>query len=202
MSETVPVELVPWERVHELARTLAHQVREDGYDPDVIVAIGRGGYAPGRLMADFLHKKELVSFRLAHYEAGPERGEEIRLEEALSAEVDGRRVLVVDDVNDSGETIEAARSHLEQKGAAEVKSAVLLEKSTTTLGADYVAGRVEDWHWITFPWAVIEDLTTFIRAMEPRPETVAEAARRLAADHGIQVSDQTIEDVFQCWPRR
>lgn len=201
MSEKLPVEVVTWERVYELARILARRVHDDGYDPDVIVAIGRGGYTPGRLMADFLHKKELTSFRLTHYKAGAERGEEARLAGELATPIGGKRVLVVDDVNDTGETLEAAREYMLRRGASDVRIAVLLEKATTAFSADYVAGRVERWHWITYPWAVIEDVTAFVRRMEPRPRTVAEAARRLETDHGIRVTDETIEDVFHFWPR-
>lgn len=193
-------ELPTWDEVYDLSRRVAFRVVEDGYAPDILVAIGRGGYTPGRLLADFLHEKSLTSFRIEHYTAGAVKREEARVVGSLDEDLSGRRVLVVDDVNDSGETLEAAAGFVRERSAPEVRTAVLQEKATTGFTADYVAERVEEWRWIVYPWAVIEDVTGFLRRMDPRPETVAEAARRLEDAYGMRVPERTLEDVFRLWP--
>lgn len=200
MSERIPCELPTWDDVYELARDLALRIRADGFDPDLIVAIGRGGYTPGRLMADFLHKKELTSFRIRHYGAGATREPEARVVGSLDDDLAGRSVLVVDDVNDSGETLEAAVAFVRARGAGAVRTAVLQQKGTSRFRADYVAAHVGDWRWIIYPWAVVEDVTAFVQAMEPPPRSPAEAAPRLAERHGIHLSERTLEDVFRLMP--
>lgn len=193
-------ELPTWEEVYDLARGLAYRVAEDRFRPDLLVGIGRGGYTPGRLLADFLHKKALTAFRIEHYTAGAEKTERARVVGSLDEDLSGLRVLVVDDVNDSGETLEAAVGFLRERGAASVRTAVLQQKVTTGFAADYAAQRVEEWRWIVYPWAVIEDATAFLRRMDPRPDGVPEAVRRLEEDYGMRVPERTVEDVFRLWP--
>lgn len=193
-------QLPTWEEVYELARRLAFRIVGEGWDPDLLVAIGRGGYTPGRLLADFLHEKALTAFRIEHYTAGAEKQETARVVGSLDDDLSGLRVLIVDDVNDSGQTLEAAVGFVRERGAAEVRTAVLQEKSTTGFAADHAAERVEEWRWIVYPWAVIEDLTGFLRKMDPRPATVDDAARRLDEAYGVRVPDRTLEDVFRLWP--
>lgn len=200
MPERIRCELPSWDDVYALARDLAFRIRKDGFDPDLIVAIGRGGYTPGRLMADFLHKKELTSFRVQHYSAGATREPEARVVGSLGQDLSGRRVLVVDDVNDSGETLEAAAAFVRERGATEVRTAVLQEKETSGFAADYVARHLDDWRWIIYPWAVIEDVTEFLLGMDPVPRTPAEAAPRLAELYDVRLPEDTLDDVFRLMP--
>jgi uncharacterized protein len=201
MAREMRIEMPSWEEVYELARKVAFRIVEDGFDPDLIIAIGRGGYTPGRLLADFLHKKALTSFRIEHYAAGAvEEVAQARVVGSLDEDLSGRRVLVVDDVNDSGKTLEVAVPFLRSRGAAEVRTAVLQEKGTTRFAADYVGGRVAEWRWIVYPWAVIEDLTRFIHRLEPRPAGVEEAARRLEELYDVRPPARTLEDVFRLMP--
>jgi len=201
MAREMRCELPSWEAVYDLARELAFRIVDHRFDPDLIVAIGRGGYTPGRLMADFLHKKALTSFRIEHYTAGAEETTaRARVLDSLAEDLSGRRVLVVDDVNDSGKTLEVAVPFLHGRGAAEVRSAVLQEKDTSRFAADYVGGRVVEWRWIIYPWAAIEDLTRFIQRMDPRPGSVAEAAGRLEELYDLRPPARTLEDVFRLMP--
>lgn len=200
MAPRMRCELPSWGDVYELARTVAFRIHDDAYRPDLIIAIGRGGYTPGRLLADFLHQKELTSFRIEHYTAGATREEAARVVGGLVEGLDGRRVLVADDVNDSGDTLEAAVAHVLDRGAGAVRTAVLQEKETTRHPADYVAERIQEWRWIVYPWAVIEDVTGFIRRMDPPPADPAEAAGRLAELYGIRLPERTLRDVFRLMP--
>lgn len=200
MPERMRCELPSWDDVYELALRLALRVRDGGYRPDLIVAIGRGGYTPGRLMADFLHKKALTSFRIEHYAAGATPEPEARIVGPLEEDLAGRHVLVVDDVNDSGETLRAAVAHVRERRADDVRTAVLQEKSTTGFRADFVAEPVEEWRWIVYPWAVVEDVTQFLHGMDPVPRSPAEAAPPLAELYGIHLPERTLQAVFRLMP--
>lgn len=191
-----PFQLIGWSSVHGLARKLARGIAESGYRPDIIVAIGRGGWVPGRLLSDFLGQMDLTSFKIEHYRAAcqPKRAQ---VRYPLAADVRGRRVLLVDDVADSGETFAVALAHLNRRGApAELRSAVLHYKTVSPYQPDYYARKVVNWRWIIYPWAIAEDVGNLIRAMSPRPATADEIAQRLAAEHGLRLPRKLLLDLL------
>jgi len=110
--------------------------------------------------------------------------------------VRGLDVLIVDDVNDSGDTLAAVLRYLDGFAPRGVKTAVLHEKVVTRCPADFVAKRIRKWRWIVYPWAYIEDVTSFVRALRPLPVSVSEAQQRLRDDHGVRIPRQTIQDVL------
>lgn len=195
MSKPIPCELVTWNRFHALARRLARQVRGSGYRPDIIVAIGRGGYMPGRILSDFLGVMDLATFKIEHY-AGPRISKTPMIRYPLTADVGGLRVLLVDDVSDSGDTFDVAIAHVRSRGEpVELRTAVLHHKTVSHFRPDYFAQRVVKWRWIIYPWAVAEDVSSFLQAMRPRPSDIGDIARRLKTDYGIQISPAILADV-------
>ena len=195
---TLPLrcELISWARFHLLARKLARVVRDSGYRPDILVAVERGGYMPARILSDFLDIMDLASFKVEHYR-GIRKSARAVVRYPLSADLNGRRVLLVDDVSDSGDTFAVALAHLATRGSpAEVRSAVLHHKIVSPYVPDYYAQRVVKWRWLIYPWAIAEDVGGFIRAMRPRPATPAEAARRLLDTHGLRLPQAVLRDVM------
>jgi hypothetical protein len=192
-----PCELVPWGRVVRLARRLAFDIRAAGFQPDLIVAIARGGYVPARLLADYLGVMNVASFRVEHYRRGARKLKAARVKYPLAADVTGLRVLVVDDVGDTGDTFVTAMKHIRQRGRpTAVRTAVLHYKAGCRYMPDFCAHVVKRWHWIIYPWAVIEDLTGFIERMERRPANIDVLARRLAREFGIRPPQRAIRDAL------
>lgn len=197
MAGAFRCELVSWARVVRLARNLALSIRAAGFQPDLIVAIARGGYVPARLIADCLGVMEVASFRIEHYAPGAHRKPVARVKHRLSVPVSGRRVLIVDDVGDTGDTFVAAMRHLRRIGQpAEVRTAVLHYKAGCRFMPDFSARIVKEWRWITYPWAVVEDLGEFIARLRPRPRSAAAISSALRRRYGLRVSRRTVEDVL------
>lgn len=190
-------ELVSWEAFAELAGRLGRMIARSGFRPDMIVAIGRGGYMPARLLSDQLDVFDLASVKIEHYE-GAHKNREARIRYPLTAEIHGRRVLVVDDVSDSGDTFEVAVRHVREHGdPLDLKTAVLHHKSVSSFVPDYFASEVSEWRWIIYPWAVMEDLRSFLDDMTPPPRDVASFKARLRDDYGIEMPAQVLEEVLQ-----
>lgn len=189
------VELVSWDDVYARCREVANQVRESGFRPDVVVAIARGGFAPARILCDFLDIHDLASIKVEHYRAGAREAGAARVVYPLNADITDRSVLLVDDVNDTGDTLAVASPYLKEQQPAELRVAVLDHKERTGFDVDYFGRRVREWHWITYPWAVIEDLSAFITRLEPLPETLEEARHSLEKAHGVRPADSTLMDV-------
>jgi hypoxanthine phosphoribosyltransferase len=192
----IPCQLVSWEQFALLSRQLARTIHTSWFRPDLIVAIGRGGYLPARMLSDYLNVFDLASVKVEHY-CGTRRQKLARIRYPLGAEITGRHVLLVDDVTDSGETFQAASQHLRQCGEpAELKTAVLHHKSVSEVVPDYYAEEVSSWRWIIYPWALMEDLGSFLQEMQPAPEGVDAFSAYLFEQHGIEVGRETLEDVL------
>lgn len=196
MKEGIPCELVTWHRVHRTARRLARKIRDDGFKPDLVIAIARGGYVPARLLCDFLDIGPLTSIRIEHYTAGARRQRQARLSLPLCADVRGLRVLIADDVSDTGDTLALALEHINGFGPAQIRTAVLDHKQVSSVEPDYFGRKIVKWRWITYPWALVEDTAGFIHALDPPPADAAEAGQQLHQRHGIKVHKAILEDAF------
>ncbi len=197
MARPFHCELVPWRRVTALTRRLAQRITAAGFAPDVIVAIARGGYVPARLLADYLDVMDLVSLRVEHYTAGARKRRRARVAQPLNIALAGRRVLIVDDVADTGDTFVLASAHIAARRPAAVGTAALHYKTGSVFEPDFYAERLDTWRWINYPWARIEDIAGFIARLRPRPVTAAAAARRLDREFGLRAPRALVEDAMQ-----
>jgi hypoxanthine phosphoribosyltransferase len=196
MPEAMPCTLVTWEEVYRLCRELARQLRATGAPIDLIVAIGRGGYIPGRLLSDMLGISDLTSLKIEHYR-GAQKQREALVRYPLNADVTGRRVLLLDDVCDSGDTFAVAVEHLRQFGTpASLHTVAMHLKTVSEFVPDYYAGTISEWRWIIYPWAVNEDLSGLIDKMRLGTREPLRLQGELKVRHDIEVSVQQIEDAL------
>jgi hypoxanthine phosphoribosyltransferase len=193
MTEKLRCELVSNETVYDLAWTVAGKVRTSGFEPDLVIAISRGGFTPARVLCDVLGIFNLTSIRVVHYRGPADMEPVATVKYPLCIPVAGQRLLVVDDVNDTGDTLKAARAHLEALGPVEVRMAVLHEKTGSPVRAEYTGGVIDEWRWLLYPWAVVEDVGGFLSQMRPPPSGTSEAKRRLRADYGLDVPQSLLE---------
>lgn len=148
-------------------RALAAAIREDGWLPDYLVGVGRGGLVPAAYLS---HATGVALLSVDHSSNEPGFALEL-LHKLADKTVAGRRLLIVDDINDSGSTIAALRSAIAAAGgvADHVRVAVLIDNVRSTAKADYRAlsiDRAQDKRWFVFPW----------EAMAPRAAVLADAA--------------------------
>ena len=196
MSTPIQCELISWDSVSRLAYRLAERILDAEYRPDLVVAIARGGYVPARLLCDFLQLYDLASIRVEHYQAGAQQRHGARLKYPFAAEAADRRVLIVDDVCDSGETYQVALEHIAALDPSDIKTVALHFKQGASFEPDYIADELTRWRWLIYPWAVTEDIGEFIRQMENLPLSAPDIARRLESEHGIRISEQRVSDII------
>jgi len=145
-------EVLTWERFGVASRELAAAVADDGYRPDIILAIARGGMVVAGSLAYALTVKNLYVMNVEYYTGVDERLDfPVILPPPLSlVDVHDAKVLVADDVADTGHTLRAVYDFVQDQ-VAEVRSAVLYEKSQSTIKCQYVWSRTD--RWIDFPWS-------------------------------------------------
>ena len=196
MTKSSRCELVTWELFYELARKLSLAMYKASFRPEIIVAISRGGCIPARVICDYLDVFDLDVIKIEHYH-GVHKEKTALLRYPLSADITGKRVLLVDDVSDTGDSFDIAIQHLLKHGEpGDLKTAALHHKTVSSYIPDYYAEIVHEWRWIIYPWAIMEDLRSLLQSMEAPPATLEDFARYLKQQHQLEVPRQTLEDVF------
>ncbi|RLK47689.1 phosphoribosyltransferase [Microbacterium telephonicum] len=145
-------EVLTWDGFGEATRELSRTIVADGFVPDVVVAIARGGLLPAGAIAYGLGVKSCGALNVEFYTG---IGTVLEAPALLPPDLDlgylpGKRVLLVDDVADSGRTLALAVAMLREAGA-EVRSVCIYTKPGTIATPDY-AWRATG-QWIDFPWS-------------------------------------------------
>lgn len=196
-KEDMNCQLMQQDEIYELCYRLSIKIIDSGYEPDLVVAIARGGFPVARYVCDFLDLSELASTRIKHYEAGPNKKGNADLKNPLNAEVKDRNVLIIDDVNDTGNTLEVAVKYIESLQPKNIKVGVLHEKEGSAFNADFVAEVIKEWRWITYPWAMVEDMKEFLEKSDNPINSVEDAQHYLKSNYGIDITKDQLKKVFE-----
>ena len=141
-----------WDELGDGARELAEAVVADGYRPDIVLGIARGGLLVAGAIGYALGVKNTFTMNVEFYTGVDERLEMPMILPPVPDLVDfaETKVLIADDVADTGATLELVKEFCEGK-VAEVRCAVLYEKPRSTVRCEYVWRRTD--RWIDFPWS-------------------------------------------------
>ncbi len=169
MGEMTEREWLDWASYGRAVRELAALVADDGYRPEMILAIARGGLFCAGSLGYALSIKNIYVMNCEYYTGVDERlPVPVMLPPAVDL-VDHRnsKILIADDVADTGHTLKMVYDFCVDR-VGDVRSAVLYEKSHSLVNCDYVWKRTDQ--WINFPWST------------DRPLVSAEEARHRVLD--------------------
>jgi len=184
---------VTWEEQYRLARVLAGKIRASGYRPDLVIAIGRGGYIPARILCDLLSLPRLTSVKVEHWGTPAEKEDRAVIRYPLCITIRGEKVLIVDDVTDTGDSMAVVAEYVKGLGPSEVRTAVLQHKEVSGFRPDFVAEVCPVWQWIVYPWAFHEDLLGFSKkVLAERALTPGELREELASRFRFRATEEEI----------
>ncbi len=145
-------ERLSWAQFGDAARELASRVADDGYRPDLILSIARGGLLVGAALGYALDVKNTWTMNVEFYTGVDERLDVPMILPPVPelVDLDSARMLIADDVADTGETLRLVKDFCAGK-VGEVRCAVLYEKSRSIVECEYVWKRTD--LWIDFPWS-------------------------------------------------
>lgn len=137
----------------QAVRELAEAVAADGYEPDIVLSIARGGLFVAGGLGYALDVKNLHVMNVEFYTGV---GETLDMPVMLPpvpnvVDLSRKKVLIADDVADTGRTLKLVHDFCAEH-VAEVRSAVIYEKSQSEVKCEYVWRRTDQ--WINFPWSV------------------------------------------------
>ena len=147
-----PRELMTWDDLGLGSRDLAQSIYDDGYRPDMVLAIARGGMLVAAALGYALGVKNTFTMNVEFYTGIDERLDVPMILPPVPDLVDfsETRVLIADDVADTGQTLALVKSFCAGQ-VGEVRTAVLYEKPRSIVSCDYVWRRTD--LWIVFPWS-------------------------------------------------
>lgn len=145
-------EVLEWGEMGSATRELARRIHDDGYRPDAVFAIARGGLIVAAALAYALGVKNTYTMNVEFYTGVDER---LPVPMILPPAPDltllqDAKILIADDVADTGRTLELVEEFCGGK-VGEVRAATLYEKSHSVVKCEYVWRRTDD--WIVFPWS-------------------------------------------------
>ena len=177
MSSVLKFESPSWNRIYEMLLDLAGRIRKDGFKPDIIVGISRGGWPPARVLSDLLSNPNVANVRAEFYLGIAETSSEPTLTQPVSVKTRGKKILIVDEVADTGKSLKMVRKHIVQEGAKEVRTVTVYYKPWSIVRPDYFAKETSD--WIVFPWEIKETLRKVIAKCEELGSPVEEGTAKL-----------------------
>ena len=149
MALDTTFEVPSWDYLYELCIMLANAIKESRFQPDILVGVARGGWVPARVLSDLLENPNVASVKVEFYVDVYKTGQAPVITQEVSVPVAGKRVLVVDDVADSGRSLRLVKECLCAKGASDVKIACVYYKPWSVVKPDFYSK--ETGSWVIFP---------------------------------------------------
>lgn len=177
-----------WDTYHELTRKLAATILQHHAEVNQIVAISRGGLTLGHLLSDFL-RIPVATFTIQSYTDIQTQGELV-ITEPLKTRINGKHVLLVDDVADSGKTLIRASKYLKRFKPASIRVVTMFYKPHSVFRPDYFAQSTTK--WILFPYEPTETILQITTSMQKAKKSKAEIQRLLTS---LDYSDEQIKFV-------
>ncbi len=166
------VEFLPisWTTYHTLTQKLAATILAQKESPDEIVGISRGGLTLGHILTDLL-RIPISVIAIQSYTDIETQGE-VKITSPLVTSIKGKHVLLVDDVADSGKTLERATGYLKEMGAKKITTVTLFYKPRSVFRPDYFAKQTTK--WILFPYEPAEMILLITKQMQEEGKSKAQ----------------------------
>ena len=186
-------EVPTWRQIYFLLLGQAEKIRESSFKPGVIIAISRGGWLPARVLADLL-ETGLGNVSVEFYVGVAETRKAPVLTQGASVTVAGKKVLVVDDVADSGESLKLVKAHVLQQGATEARVATIYYKPWSGVKPDFYAQETR--RWVVFPWEIKETIKKIVEKGRDKDDVDVVIAKLVKAGLPKHLAEKFLKEMM------
>jgi len=189
--------LPTWDELHENIKEIAKKIKKDKYQPDIVIALSRGGFVPARVICDLMIIKDLVSIKVDHWGVTATKDGKAHLRYPIDVDLTGKKVLIVDDITDSGESMIISKDFVKKLNPEEIKTAAIFHINHSKFVPDYFSKEIE-WIWVMWPWNYIEDMCNIMPKVldENKGSPIKEIKRQLRERFKIDLSEQQIIEIM------
>lgn len=155
-GENIEFYYCSWKELGDLTEKLSFKILDKGLEFDRIVALATGGLTTSRSLKDYLKVKKLSVMQVEFYKGIDERAEFPIITQSVPVSVEGEKILVFDDINDTGKTLKTAVAYLKLRGAKAIYTATIFQKPHTTFPSNFYVKEIKA--WVIFPDEVRETI--------------------------------------------
>jgi hypoxanthine phosphoribosyltransferase len=188
-------EVPTWKQIYEMLLSQAEKIRKSCFKPNVTIAISRGGWLPARVLSDLL-ETSLANVSVEYYLGVAETKTEPVLTEGVSTVVTGKKVLIADDVADTGKSLKLLKEHILQQGAKEARTATVYYKPWSVVKPDYYERETR--LWVVFPWEIRETIRKIFEKRRDKSVSIEEETAKLVkAGLPKQLTERFLKEMFE-----
>ena len=202
--EKFECEVMSWEHFYRLAKEVANKIKSSGYVPDMVIGLARGGWCLARVLCDFIGVKDLVSLKVEHWGITATPDGKAKLKYPFNIDLTGKKVLVVDDITDTGESMRISVDYVKTLNPSEVRTAALRHIEGSKFKPDYYAENIT-WRWVIFPWNFVEDLCNLVEKVQSevdKPSDTKLLKAKLKEYFKVDVDEETVREILAELDRR
>lgn len=170
-------EIPSWTRIYSFLLNLAKTIQKDKFRADVIIGVLRGGCLPARILSDLLENTKLAIIAVEFYTGTTKIRRKPIITQPVSVSVKDKKILLVDDVADTGESLKLVNKHLKEAGASEIKVVTIYRKPWSSIVPDYYAK--DTCLWIVFPWEIKETVRKIVEKYKKQGINVKDIKEKL-----------------------
>ena len=147
---TSDIQVLTLESIWQLTLELAKEIQKSTFQPDILIGIARGGLVVTRLLSDLLEISNTAVMGVGFYKGINETSKEPRLTQDLDIDLKKQKILLIDDVSDTGKSMKFAFNYLKKKEIGELKTAALHYKPHSIFKPNFYIESTTS--WIVYPW--------------------------------------------------
>jgi hypoxanthine phosphoribosyltransferase len=176
-NNNLELKILSWNQIYSSLLKLVEKIQKSLFEPEIIVGVSRGGCIPARIMSDLLETPRLANVTAEFYVGIGKNKREPTITQPVSLPVKDKKVLVVDDVADRGESLKLVNAHLKEHGASDVKVATTYYKPWSIIVPHYYMEETRC--WVVFPWELKETVRKTVEKFRSEGRTVEDAKEKL-----------------------
>ncbi|MDI9577240.1 MAG: phosphoribosyltransferase [Thermoproteota archaeon] len=191
MASRVKYEVPTWNKIYDSLLNQSQKIQKQTEKIDLILGISKGGLIPARILADFLQVSEIITIQVKFYIGIAQTHDEPIIIQPLTVNLSGKKILVVDDIADTGKSLKIVIEHLESLGITEIKTATLYLNNRSVIKPDFYEEITDK--WVVFPWEIKETVQKIVKEHKSKRESKREI--KLLIESGLP--EQTAEKVIK-----